>query len=81
MQNRYVGDIGDFGKYGLLRALVGLGEASTPSDPICLVSSGTSTEMSRTTRTGNTRATSVAPQQITQGFVHVIPGSTMHSGD
>ena len=36
MQNRYVGDIGDFGKYGLLRALVGLGEASTPSDPICL---------------------------------------------
>ena len=22
MQNRYVGDIGDFGKYGLLRAVV-----------------------------------------------------------
>ena len=22
MQNRYIGDLGDFGKYGLLRALV-----------------------------------------------------------
>ena len=29
MQNRYVGDIGDFGKYGLLRALSGFGEAPT----------------------------------------------------
>ena len=29
MQNRYVGDIGDFGKYGLLRALTGL--STTPS--------------------------------------------------
>ena len=29
MQNRYVGDIGDFGKYGLLRALTGLRAAST----------------------------------------------------
>ena len=26
MQNRYVGDVGDFGKYGLLRALCGVGE-------------------------------------------------------
>lgn len=25
MQNRYVGDIGDFGKYGLLKALAGHG--------------------------------------------------------
>ena len=23
MQNRYVGDVGDFAKYGLLRAIVG----------------------------------------------------------
>ena len=29
MQDRYVGDIGDFGKYGLLRALTGAGQ--TPS--------------------------------------------------
>ena len=29
MQDRYVGDIGDFGKYGLLRALCG-----TPNDPV-----------------------------------------------
>ena len=29
MQNRYVGDIGDFGKYGLLRALSGFGDALT----------------------------------------------------
>lgn len=28
MQNRYVGDIGDFGKYGLLRVLSGLAETS-----------------------------------------------------
>ena len=27
MQNRYVGDLGDFGKYGLLRALCGFGAA------------------------------------------------------
>ena len=27
MQNRYVGDIGDFGKYGLLRAISGFGDA------------------------------------------------------
>jgi hypothetical protein len=26
MQNRYVGDVGDFGKYGLLRALLGAGK-------------------------------------------------------
>ena len=27
MQNRYVGDVGDFGKYGLLRSLIGVGAA------------------------------------------------------
>ncbi len=32
MQNKYVGDVGDFGKYGLLRFLSGLKEDST-SDP------------------------------------------------
>ena len=30
MQDCYVGDIGDFGKYGLLRALSGMGRASIP---------------------------------------------------
>ena len=36
MQNRYVGDIGDFGKYGLLRALIGfqVGSASEPRLPL-----------------------------------------------
>lgn len=29
MQDRYVADVGDFGKYGLLRALAGLGQAGT----------------------------------------------------
>ena len=32
MQNRYVGDVGDFGKYGLLRYLTGQRE-TLPSDP------------------------------------------------
>ena len=32
MQNRYVGDIGDFGKYGLLRALTGF-QAASDSEP------------------------------------------------
>ncbi|MXY21690.1 MAG: hypothetical protein F4Y49_10200 [Dehalococcoidia bacterium] len=37
MQNRYVGDVGDFGKYGLLRYLTGQREApSTSSMPMCL---------------------------------------------
>ena len=31
MQNRYVGDIGDFGKYALLRALIGLYTTPPPS--------------------------------------------------
>ena len=30
MQNRYIGDVGDFGKYGLLRSLMGVGESPTP---------------------------------------------------
>jgi hypothetical protein len=30
MQNRYVGDVGDFGKYGLLRALCGISPESSP---------------------------------------------------
>ena len=36
MQNRYVGDIGDFGKYGLLRHMTGMGETSPPGDPLRL---------------------------------------------
>ena len=36
MQNRYVGDIGDFGKYGLLRALFGSGEASATEERLRL---------------------------------------------
>ena len=36
MQNRYVGDIGDFGKYGLLRALTGSGNETDPGDPLRL---------------------------------------------
>ena len=36
MQNRYVGDVGDFGKYGLLRCLTGQREAQLPSDPMRL---------------------------------------------
>lgn len=31
MQNRYFGDVGDFGKYGLLRALCGIHPAAEPS--------------------------------------------------
>ena len=36
MQNRYVGDIGDFGKYGLLRHMTGMGETSPLDDPLRL---------------------------------------------
>ena len=36
MQNRYVGDIGDFGKYGLLRSLSGLTETPNTDCPIRL---------------------------------------------
>ena len=36
MQDRYTGDVGDFGKYGLLRALVGAGEAASPDDALHL---------------------------------------------
>ena len=36
MQNRYVGDIGDFGKYGLLRALAGLYPAKPDSQCLLL---------------------------------------------
>ena len=36
MQNRYVGDIGDFGKYGLLRALCGCPEAPPLGHPLRL---------------------------------------------
>lgn len=32
MQNRYVGDVGDFGKYGLLRALCGTTESQSGAD-------------------------------------------------
>ena len=32
MQNKYVGDIGDFGKYGLLRALTGH-QTTSASEP------------------------------------------------
>ena len=32
MQDRYVGDVGDFGKYGLLRYLTGQREAPSTSD-------------------------------------------------
>ena len=31
MQDRFVGDIGDFGKYGLLRALTGIYPEAKPS--------------------------------------------------
>ena len=36
MQNRYVGDIGDFGKYGLLRHMTGMGETNPLDDPLRL---------------------------------------------
>ena len=36
MQNRYVGDIGDFGKYGLLRSLSGLTETPNTDCPLRL---------------------------------------------
>ena len=36
MQNRYVGDIGDFGKYGLLRALCRVPESSSFNQPLRL---------------------------------------------
>ena len=36
MQNRYFGDIGDFGKYGLLRGICGVQEASTINYPLRL---------------------------------------------
>lgn len=36
MQNRYVGDIGDFGKYGLLRALFGSPETPADGPPLRL---------------------------------------------
>ena len=36
MQNKYVGDIGDFGKYGLLRHLTGMAEGSSSDDSLRL---------------------------------------------
>ena len=36
MQNRYVGDIGDFGKYGLLRSLCGISETANSDRLPCL---------------------------------------------
>ena len=36
MQNKYVGDIGDFGKYGLLRHLTGMTDNAAPSDALRL---------------------------------------------
>ena len=36
MQDRFVGDIGDFGKYGLLRALTGIHPALPPEDRLSL---------------------------------------------
>ena len=36
MQDRYTGDVGDFGKYGLLRCLTGQLEAQLPSAPVRL---------------------------------------------
>ena len=36
MQDRYTGDVGDFGKYGLLRHLTGQREARLPSEPMRL---------------------------------------------
>ena len=36
MQDRYVGDIGDFGKYGLLRHLTGMTSHELPKDPLRL---------------------------------------------
>ena len=36
MQNKYVGDIGDFGKYGLLRELTGMTDKATASDALRL---------------------------------------------
>ncbi len=36
MQNKYVGDIGDFGKYGLLRHLTGMTDKATPGDALRL---------------------------------------------
>ena len=36
MQNQFVGDIGDFGKYGLLRALTGLWPPLPPEDRLSL---------------------------------------------
>ena len=36
MQNQYVGDIGDFGKYGLLRHLTGMRGDAAPEDALRL---------------------------------------------
>ena len=36
MQDQYVGDIGDFGKYGLLRHLTGMREDAKPRLTRCL---------------------------------------------
>ena len=36
MQNKYVGDVGDFGKFGLLRRLCGLTDEATPAPDLSL---------------------------------------------
>ena len=36
MQDQYVGDIGDFGKYGLLRHLTGMRGDAAPEDALRL---------------------------------------------
>ncbi|MBT5773317.1 MAG: hypothetical protein HOH95_02970 [Dehalococcoidia bacterium] len=57
MQDRYTGDIGDFGKYALLRALAGLHPTSEPSLSLGVVWYLTDAEMERTDPAGDGRHT------------------------
>ncbi len=79
MQNRYVGDIGDFGKYGLLRSLSGLTETPTLTACCAWVSSGTSTRMSLITPTADSLATFVTLQTIAPSSASATLHSTRHS--
>ena len=52
MQNKYVGDIGDFGKYGLLRHLTGMTDRATLATRCAWAWSGISTRTRKITVTG-----------------------------
>ena len=78
MQNKYVGDVGDFGKYGLLRFLSGLKEDSTSDLGLRLASFGTSTLTTLIARTAGSHTTLQTAQSTAPDFAIVTHRFTRH---